>query len=119
MYTFFKGVPIELEECAAIDGAGFIRRFVSIVLPLSMPGIASASIFTAFLSWNEFLLASAVTRESAKTLPVVIAGFVTDKGTLWGPLMATSTLVIVPMVVFALFLQKYLIRGMMLGAVKG
>ena len=50
MYTFFKGVPIELEECAAIDGAGFIRRFVSIVLPLSMPGIASASIFTAFLS---------------------------------------------------------------------
>ena len=119
MYTFFKGVPIELEECAAIDGAGFIRRFVSIVLPLSMPGIASASIFTAFLSWNEFLLASAVTRESAKTLPVVIAGFVTDKGTLWGPMMATSTLVIVPMVIFALFLQKYLIRGMMMGAVKG
>jgi multiple sugar transport system permease protein len=119
MYTFFKGVPIELEECASIDGAGFIRRFVSIVLPLSLPGIASASIFTAFLSWNEFLLASAVTRESAKTLPVVIAGFVTDKGTLWGPLMATSTLVILPMIVFALFLQKYLIRGMMLGAVKG
>ena len=119
MYTFFKGVPIELEECAAIDGAGFIRRFVSIVLPLSMPGIASASIFTAFLSWNEFLLASAVTRESAKTLTVVIAGFVTDKGTLWGPMMATSTLVIVPMVIFALFLQKYLIRGMMMGAVKG
>jgi len=119
MYTFFKGVPTELEECASIDGAGFIRRFVSILLPLSLPGIASASIFTAFLSWNEFLLASAVTRESAKTLPVVIAGFVTDKGTVWGPMMATSTLVVIPMILFALFLQKYLIQGMMMGAVKG
>lgn len=118
MYTFFKGVPIELEECASIDGAGFARRFRSVVLPLSLPGIASASIFTAFLSWNEFLLASAVTRESAKTLPVAVAGFITDKGVIWGPMMAMSALIIVPMIIFALFLQKYLIRGMMLGAVK-
>ena len=118
MYTFFKGVPIELEECASIDGAGFVRRFRSVVLPLSLPGIASASIFTAFLSWNEFLLASAVTRESAKTLPVAVAGFITDKGVIWGPMMAMSALIIVPMIIFALFLQKYLIRGMMLGAVK-
>lgn len=118
MYTFFKGVPIELEECASLDGAGFVRRFRSVVLPLSLPGIASASIFTAFLSWNEFLLASAVTRESAKTLPVAVAGFITDKGVIWGPMMAMSALIIVPMIVFALVLQKYLIRGMMLGAVK-
>jgi len=118
MYTFFKGVPMELEECASIDGAGFMRRFISIVLPLSLPGIASASIFTAFLSWNEFLLSSAVTRESAKTLPVVIAGYITDKGVVWGPMMAMSTLIVLPMILFALFLQKYLIRGMMMGAVK-
>ena len=109
---------MELEECASIDGAGFMRRFISIVLPLSLPGIASASIFTAFLSWNEFLLSSAVTRESAKTLPVVIAGYITDKGVVWGPMMAMSTLIVLPMILFALFLQKYLIRGMMMGAVK-
>jgi multiple sugar transport system permease protein len=83
-----------------------------------MPGIASASIFTAFLSWNEFLLASAVTREAAKPLTVTIAGFVTDKGTLWGPMMAMSSLVVIPMVIFALWLQKYLVKGIMLGAVK-
>lgn len=118
MYTFFKGIPVELDECAAIDGAGFVTRFRRVILPLSMPGIASASIFTAFLSWNEFLLASAVTRESAKPLTVTIAGFVTDKGTLWGPMMAMSTLVVIPMVIFALWLQKYLVKGIMLGAVK-
>lgn len=118
MYTFFRGIPIELEESASIDGAGFARRFRSIVLPLAMPGVASASIFTAFLSWNEFLLASSVTRESAKTLPVAIAGYVTDKGTDWGAMMAMSALLVVPMIIFALILQKYLIRGMMLGAVK-
>ena len=118
MYTFFKGFPIELEESASIDGAGFVRRFVSIVLPISKAGIASASIFAAFLSWNEFLLASSVTRESAKTLPVSVAGFVTDKGVLWGPMMSMSALIIIPMVLFALFLQKYLIRGMTMGALK-
>jgi multiple sugar transport system permease protein len=118
MYTFFRGIPIELEESASIDGAGFFRKFRSIVLPLAMPGVATASIFTAFLSWNEFLLASSVTREAAKTLPVAIAGFVTDKGTDWGAMMAMSALLVVPMVTFALVLQKYLIKGMMLGAVK-
>lgn len=118
MYTFFKGIPVELDECAAVDGAGFVKRFVTVILPLSMPGIASASIFTAFLSWNEFLLASAVTREAAKPLTVTIAGFVTDKGTLWGPMMAMSALVVLPMVIFALWLQKYLVKGIMLGAVK-
>jgi len=118
MYTFFRGVPIELEESASIDGAGFVRKFRSIVLPLAMPGVATASIFTSFLSWNEFLLASSVTREAAKTLPVAIAGFVTDKGTNWGAMMAMSALLVIPMIIFALVLQKYLIRGMMLGAVK-
>lgn len=118
MYTFFKGIPNELDECAAVDGAGFVKRFRKVILPLSLPGIASASIFTAFLSWNEFLLASAVTREAAKPLTVTIAGFVTDKGTLWGPMMAMSTLVVIPMVIFALWLQKYLVKGIMLGAVK-
>ena len=118
MYTFYKGIPKELEESAAIDGAGYISRYLKIVLPLSLPGIATASIFTAFLSWNEFLLASSITRESAKTLPVSIAGFVTDKGVLWGPMMAMSSLIVIPMIIFSLSLQKYLIKGIMLGAVK-
>ena len=118
MYTFYKGIPKELEESASIDGAGYITRFIKVALPLSLPGIATASIFTAFLSWNEFLLASSITRESAKTLPVSIAGFVTDKGVLWGPMMAMSSLIVIPMVIFSLALQKYLVKGIMLGAIK-
>jgi len=119
MLAFFEDFPREIENAAMLDGCGPIRRFTQIVLPLTTPALASAAILTAFLSWNEFLMASAVGPVAAKTLPVRIAGFITDKGTLWGDMAAMSSVIVVPIVIFALFTQRYLVRGLTAGAVKG
>lgn len=119
MFVMFRDIPQDLEESAAIEGASLLQRFFYVVLPVATPGVASAAIFTAFLSWNEFLIASAVTRQDASTLPIAVAGFVTDKGVLWGPMSAMSVVILIPMVIFALTVQRYLVKGLMLGAVKG
>jgi multiple sugar transport system permease protein len=119
MLAFFEEFPRELEQSAMLDGCGPLRRFVAIVLPLTVPAIATAAILTAFLSWNEFLMASAVGSREAKTLPVRIAGFITDKGILWGTMSAMSSVICVPVMLFALFTQRYLVRGLTVGAVKG
>jgi multiple sugar transport system permease protein len=92
---------------------------VLIVLPLMAPALAAAAVLTAFLSWNEFLMASSVAPNAAKTLPVRISGFITDKGIQWGAMSAMSTVIVVPVALFALFTQRYLARGLTVGAVKG
>ena len=119
MLAFFEEFPRELEQSAMIDGCGVLKRFTAIVLPLSLPAIATAGILTALLSWNEFLMASAVAQVHAKTLPVRIASFITDKGILWGDMSAMGTIIVLPVVVFALLTQRYLVRGLTAGAVKG
>lgn len=119
LLAFFEDFPRELEQSAMIDGCGPIRRFVLIVMPLMGPALAAAAVLTAFLSWNEFLMASTVASNAAKTLPVRISGFITDKGILWGSMSAMSTVIVVPVALFALFTQRYLARGLTVGAVKG
>jgi len=119
MLGFYDDIPKELEESGMIDGCGPWMRFIRIVFPVSLPGIATAAIMTAILSWNEFLIASSVVSVSAKTLPILISGYISDKGINWGPMSAVSTVIILPMFVFALFTQKYLVRGLTFGAVKG
>lgn len=119
LLAFFEEFPKEIERSAMLDGCGVVRRFVAIVLPLSGPALAAAAILTAILSWNEFLMASSVTSTEARTLPVRIAGFITDKGTLWGPMSAMGSLIVLPVMIFALFTQRYLARGLTVGAVKG
>ncbi len=119
MLTFFADLPKELEQSAMLDGCNPWQRFIKIILPLTAPALVAAAILTALLSWNEFLLASTVTRVDAKTLPVRISAFITDKGILWGPMSAMSTVIVIPMMMFALFAQRYLVRGLTLGAVKG
>ncbi len=119
LLAFFEDFPRELEQSAMIDGCGPIRRFVLIVIPLMAPALAAAAVLTAFLSWNEFLMASTVAPNAAKTLPVRISGFITDKGILWGSMSAMSTVIVVPVALFALFTQRYLARGLTVGAVKG
>lgn len=116
---FFEEFPKEIERSAMLDGCGIVRRFFAIVLPLSGPALAAAAILTAILSWNEFLMASSVTSTNARTLPVRISGFITDKGTQWGPMSAMGSLIVLPVMVFALFTQRYLARGLTVGAVKG
>jgi multiple sugar transport system permease protein len=119
MLSFFEDFPKQIEQSAMMDGCGILRRFVSIVLPLTIPAIATAGLLTAFFSWNEFLFASAVGPLNAKTLPVAISAFITDKGTSWGPMSAMGTVIVLPVIVLALIAQRYLVRGLTAGAVKG
>lgn len=119
LLAFFEEFPRELEHAAMLDGCGVLRRLFAVVLPLTAPAVATAAILTAFLSWNEFLMASAVGPVNAKTLPVRVAGFITDKGTLWGGMSAMSSVIVLPVMVFALFTQRWLVRGLTVGAVKG
>jgi multiple sugar transport system permease protein len=117
LLIFFEGVPREIEEAAIVDGATVARRLVHVVLPLAKPGITSAAIFTAFLSWNEFLIASTVTRQEGVVLSMGVASFITDKGILFGPMGAMASMIVAPMVIFALLMQKHFARGLTLGAV--
>jgi ABC-type glycerol-3-phosphate transport system permease component len=119
MLAFFEDFPKEIEQSAMLDGCGPWRRFVLIVLPLVTPALISAAILTAILSWNEFLMASAVGPMNAKTLPVRVSGFITDKGILWGNMSAMSTVIVLPVMLFAIFAQRYLVRGLTAGAIKG
>jgi multiple sugar transport system permease protein len=119
LLAFFEDFPRELEQSAMLDGCGPLRRFWLIVLPLTAPALAAAAVLTAFLSWNEFLMASSVAPDVATTLPVRISGFITDKGIQWGEMSAMSTVIVLPVAIFALFTQRYLARGLTVGAVKG
>jgi multiple sugar transport system permease protein len=119
MLIVFQDLPREVEEAAMVDGAHPWQRFWRVALPMAAPGVASAAILTAFLSWNEFLIASSVAKRQAQVLSIAVAGFVTDRGVQWGPMAAMAVIMIVPMILFALFVQRYLVRGITLGAVKG
>jgi multiple sugar transport system permease protein len=115
---FYEELPIELERAAMIDGCGAWMRFRKIVLPLSAPALVATAILSAVLAWNEFLFAVMLTRVNAKTLPVVMSGFITDKGTQWDQMTALGVITVLPVLVFALAVQRYLVRGLTLGAVK-
>jgi multiple sugar transport system permease protein len=115
---FYEELPIELERAAMIDGCSVWMRFRKIVLPLSAPALVATAILSAVLAWNEFLFAVMLTRVNAKTLPVVMSGFITDKGTQWDQMTALGVITVLPVLVFALAVQRYLVRGLTLGAVK-
>lgn len=119
MIGFFDEVPRELEEAALVDGCRPIGAFVRVVLPLAAPGLVVTSIFTFLLSWNEFLFALILSGIRSKTLPVVIAGFNTDVGPLYNDMSAGAVMVMIPTVILTLILQRYVVRGLTLGAVKG
>lgn len=118
MIGFFQSLPAEIEKAATIDGCNFWQRFIKIVIPLSIPGLAVTAIFTFLYSWNEFMLASILTSENAKTLPVVIAGFISDKYLFWGKMMALGALMTIPVIIFSSFAQRNIVRGLTFGAVK-
>jgi multiple sugar transport system permease protein len=115
---FFAEVPREIDEAALVDGCSRFGAFVRVVLPLTMPGLVAAAIICFIFSWNEFLFALILTNIQAKTLPVMAAGFVTDRLVLWGNLCAAAVVIYVPVMVFALLTRRHLIRGMTLGAVR-
>jgi multiple sugar transport system permease protein len=119
MLGFFQELPKEIEEAALVEGYTLSQRFFHILLPLTLPGIAVTAIFMFIYSWNEFMFATTLTTLRAKTLPVVISTFMSDKYLDWGSMATMGTLMIVPIILFSLFSQKYLVRGLTFGAVKG
>ncbi|MFI6889036.1 carbohydrate ABC transporter membrane protein 2, CUT1 family [Streptosporangium canum] len=121
MRAFFKSLPKELEEAAMIDGCSRFGAFFRIIVPCSLTGMVSTLIFCIILAWEELLFALILTNDKAVTIPVAIAGIAadTEHGGLWGPLAAVGTLTVLPVVIFALAVQKYLIKGLADGATKG
>ncbi len=116
---FFKEIPIELEEAAMVDGCDRLTVLARIVLPLVAPGLAATAIFAFLLGWNELLFSLVLSGRDTRTLAQLPLTFATDAGTDWGMVMAAGSLVLLPVIVFALSVQRYILRGMTLGAVKG
>ena len=120
MRGFFIEVPRDLEEAALVDGDSRLGALVRVVMPLVAPGLAATAVFCLIVSWNEFLFALVLTQtDAAMTLPVGIAGRVTQYEIKWGVMSAAGTVAMLPILVFALAVQRYLVRGLSLGAVKG
>lgn len=119
MFSFFQEIPVELEDSARLDGYSRFQVFLKVVLPLAAPGIAVTAIFSLIFAWNEFLFAFMLTRDVARTITIGVSGFWTQRGILWGPLSAAAVICVVPMLVFALALQRYFVRGLTFGAIRG
>jgi multiple sugar transport system permease protein len=119
MASFFEAVPPDLEEAARVDGCGRLRALRRVVLPVVAGGIAVTAIFAFLASWNEFLFALLLTATRAGTTPIAIANFQTQYGLQWGSMTALATLYSIPVVVLALLLQRRIVAGLTLGAVKG
>ncbi len=119
MRGFFVDIPIEIEEAALIDGCSRLQALVKVIVPLAAPGMAATSIFALLLGWNEFLFAVLLTADKAKTLTPAILNYVTDRAILWGNLYAAASIVLLPVLIFSLSVQKHLARGLTGGAVKG
>jgi N,N'-diacetylchitobiose transport system permease protein len=118
---FVAGVPYELEEAAMVDGCSRFQAFRKITFPLLAPGLVATGVFGFIQAWNEFTLAVVVmTREDSKTLPVWLASFLdVNRGIDWGAVMAGSTLIAVPVIIFFLLVQGRMVSGLTAGAVKG
>jgi multiple sugar transport system permease protein len=120
MIGFFKEIPIELEEAGMVDGCTRVQVFVRIVVPLVAPGLAATSIFAFLLGWNELLFSLVLAGRDTRTLPSLATSVVSnERGIEWGPLNAMGSLVLLPVIAMALLVQRNIVKGMTMGAVKG
>ena len=117
---FLARLPIELDEAAAVDGAGPFRTFFSIIVPLSGPGVVATTVFVLIVTWQEFLFALSFTStRDMRTLPVGMNDFIGQYGIRYGELMASSVLISLPVVAVFFLLQRQFVTGLTAGAVKG
>jgi multiple sugar transport system permease protein len=114
----FRSIPFELDEAAMLEGASQWRIFRTICLPLAMPGVAVSAILSFIFSWNELLFAYILAPKDAKTAPAMAVTFMEGYDVPYGKIMATATLIVIPVLVFALIASKHLVRGLTMGAVK-
>lgn len=116
---FFEELPAELEEAALVDGCGRFGAFYRVALPLVSPGLVATALFCFMFSWNEFIFAVILTRARVKPVTVVITGMIGGHEILWAEISAVASMASIPVIALSIILQKYLVRGLTLGAVKG
>ena len=119
MRDYFQSIPIELEESASIDGASPYRIFRSIVLPLSIPGLVATFLFILVFAWNEYLIALFLTSANAQTLPLTVAAQNATRGPQWWYMSVLILIMIGPVIAMAIALERFIARGLLVGAVKG
>lgn len=119
MYDFFVSIPRDLEESAEIDGASRIRVFLTIILPLAKPGLAATFLLVLILAWNEYLLALFLSTTDAQTLPLLVAAQNATRGPQWWYMSVLIVIMIIPVIVMTIALQRFISKGLLLGAVKG
>ena len=119
MRSYFKDVPQEMEEAALVDGASRFQAFFKIALPLSLPGIVASALYCIIFSWNDFLFALMLTSPQTKTMPLGILASFSASEINWGIMAMMSIFAIIPAVIIALFLNRYFVQGLTMGAAKG
>lgn len=120
MHDFFANLPIELEESAQLDGATRFYIFWDVVLPLTRPGLAATTLLTLILNWNEYLFAVFLATAKVQTMPIMVqAKNAGEKGVLWWEMSAIIVIMIIPVIIMAIILQRFIAKGVLLGAVKG
>lgn len=119
LVSFFQDIPRSLEHSARLDGLSRLQVLRKVTFPLAAPGIAVTAVFTLIFCWNEFLFAYILTRKLASTVTVGVESFFTLQGILWGPVAAAAAISVAPMLVFVLVMQRYMVRGLTFGAVRG
>ena len=116
---FFKSIPLELDEAAIIDGCSRFQTFLKVIMPLTLPGIASVAIFSFITGWNEYMFTSILTTQAnMQTITIGITSLNGER-VMWNDMMAASVISSIPLVIVFMFLQKYFVSGMTSGAVKG
>jgi len=110
---FFRGIPLEIEEAAAVDGYTKLQQFFKFILPMAKPGLAATFTLCFIFAWNEFLAALIITFEKSQTLPALISGMNAQMEPMWWTISALGILSIIPPAILAVFLDKYLVRGLL------
>jgi multiple sugar transport system permease protein len=119
MRDYFHSIPLELEESAAIDGASPYRIFRSIVMPLAVPGLVATFLFVLVFAWNEYLIALFLTSANAQTLPLTVAAQNATRGPQWWYMSVLILIMIGPVIAMAIVLERFIARGLLVGAIKG
>lgn len=119
MASFFKSLPPDLEDAARVDGCSWVGAFARVILPISLPGLSATTIFSLIVCWNEFLFALVLTTIEARPATVAVYAFQRFHEIVWGCLMGAGVLTALPVLIMVLVIQKYLVKGLLLGAMKG
>lgn len=119
MSSYFEAIPRELEESAMVDGATRQHAFLAIILPLSGPGIITATTLSFIFSWNNFMFSQVLSMEKTKTLPIAVYNFLSYAEVDWGGVMAAAVAIMAPAIALTMIFQKYVVKGLTMGAVKG